>query len=1035
MTKKSKDIRLSKAARQLNVGTSTIVEFLDSKGVQVAENPNSKITPEQFQMLREEFEDSMAEKQEAAEMKIGNSANNVVIRSNKTGDDTEAEEEDEATQKVESHTVKTHPAAGETAVTPEEKLPKAEKEEKKEKEEAPEEPAQPEAKVEKPAKEEPKEEEKETQAKGPEKSKSDDVITGELRGLKVVGKIKLDDKKKDSGRGKKAKGKRKSKASTKETEEKTTAKKQSEKKESTKKKAAAKKTEKTKKSAAEKKKEKETEAPETSKKQVEAKADEKATEKPAEKTEEGEKVGKQEEMISSKADRLKGLKVVGKIDLPENKRRRKGEKAASDGDKDNKKRRRRRRRRKRDTTGSTDNRSTKSKDNNKRKKKGKRNEPSEQEVQSNVKATLAQMQSSGKSRQSQRRSARRERREAHAREQQRQMEREAQEATVLRVTEFVSANDLASMMDVSVNELISVCFSMGVIVTINQRLDADTITVIADEFGFDVEFTSAEEEVEIEEEEDKEEDLEERPPIVTIMGHVDHGKTTLLDYIRSAKVAAGEAGGITQHIGAYQVETESKKKVTFLDTPGHEAFTAMRARGARLTDVAIIVVAADDGVMPQTKEAINHAQVGSVPIVIAINKIDKPAANPTRVKQELAEMNVLIEEYGGDIQCQEISAKTGEGIDDLLEAVLLASEIMELKANPDKRGIGAVIEASLDKGRGYVSTMLVQAGTIKVGDVILAGSHYGKIRAMTDHFGKNIKKAGPSRPVQILGLDGAPQAGDQFNVMETDREAREIASKRKQILREQTIRATRRLTLSDIGRRKELGNFQQLNVVLKGDVDGSVEAISDALLKLSNPEVEVNIIHKGVGPVSESDVLLASTADAVIIAFQVRPSRQSRALADQENIEIRTYSIIYKVIDDVKAAIEGLLSPEIQEEIVGNVEVRETFKISKIGTIAGCYVTEGYVKRHAQVRLIREGVVVYNGKVDTLKRYKDDVTEVKRGFECGLTLENFNDVKVGDELEVFEEREVKRKLEEVRKQQERAAAEQKREKEKETQNA
>jgi len=578
------------------------------------------------------------------------------------------------------------------------------------------------------------------------------------------------------------------------------------------------------------------------------------------------------------------------------------------------------------------------------------------------------------------------------------------------VTEFISASDLASLMDVSVNDVISACMSLGLFVSINQRLDAETITVIADEFGYEVSFTSSEEEVEIEEVEDEEEELEDRAPIVTIMGHVDHGKTSLLDHIRSAKVTADEAGGITQHIGAYDVKTESGKRIAFLDTPGHEAFTAMRARGAKLTDVAIIVVAADDSVMPQTKEAINHAQVAGVPIVIALNKIDKPNANPDKVKEELANMNILVEDWGGKYQCQHVSAKTGEGIDELLDKVLLESELLELKANPDKPAVGSVIEASLDKGRGYVATLMVQGGTMKIGDVVLAGPHYGRVKAMFDHRGKKMEKVGPSTPVQMLGLDGAPQAGDKFNVMDSDAEAREIATKRGQILREQSIRTKKHITLDEIGRRLAIGSFKELNVIVKGDVDGSVEALSDSLQKLSTDEIQVNIIHKGVGQISESDVLLASASDAVVIGFQVRPSANARKIADNEEIEIRLYSVIYDAINELKDAMEGLLEPTSEEVITGNIEVREVFKISKVGTVAGCMVRDGVVKRSNKVRLIREGIVIYTGEINQLKRFKDDVQEVKSGYECGLSIKNYNDIKVGDVIEGFEVKEVKRTL-------------------------
>jgi translation initiation factor IF-2 len=552
--------------------------------------------------------------------------------------------------------------------------------------------------------------------------------------------------------------------------------------------------------------------------------------------------------------------------------------------------------------------------------------------------------------------------------------------------------------------------TLGMFVSINQRLDAESITVIADEFGYNVEFTSEDDNVDIEEVEDAETDLTERAPIVTIMGHVDHGKTSLLDYIRDSRVTSGEAGGITQHIGAYDVTTDNGKKIAFLDTPGHEAFTAMRARGAKITDIVIIVVAADDDVMPQTKEAINHAQVAGVPIVIAINKVDKPNANPDKVRESLSGINILVEDWGGKYQCQEISAKTGQGVEELLEKVLLEAELLELKANPNKKAVGSVVEATLDKGRGYVTTLMVQAGSLSVGDIVLAGSYFGKVKAMFDHKGKKLKKVGPSTPVQMLGLDGAPQAGDKFNVMESDKEAREVANKREQILREQSIRTKKHITLDEIGRRLAIGSFKELNIIVKGDVDGSVEALSDSLLKLSTNEVQVNIIHKGVGQISESDVLLASASDAIIVGFQVRPSGSAKKIAEKDEIEIRLYSVIYDAINEVKDAMEGLLAPTVEEFITGNIEVRDIFKISKVGTVAGCYVTDGYVKRSNNIRLIRDGIVTYSGEIGQLKRFKDDVQEVKSGYECGISIKGFNDIKVGDVIEGYEEREVKRTL-------------------------
>lgn len=638
-----------------------------------------------------------------------------------------------------------------------------------------------------------------------------------------------------------------------------------------------------------------------------------------------------------------------------------------------------------------------------------REAPTQADVRKSIQQTNARMQGNQPNRGADRRRDRRTQRE----EDRRLMnEQEELEAKILKVTEFVSANDLASLMDVSINEVISVCLNLGMFVSINQRLDAEAITVIADEFGFDVQFVSAEDETEagVDVTVDAPEDLSHRAPIVTIMGHVDHGKTSLLDYIRRAKVAAGEAGGITQHIGAYSVKTVDDRAITFLDTPGHEAFTAMRARGAKVTDVVIIVIAADDSVMPQTREAINHAQVAGVPIVFAFSKVDKPGADTEKIRNELATMNLLVEEWGGKYQAQEISSKSGMGVDDLLEKVLLEAELLELQANPDRRALGTVIEASLDKGRGYVSTVLVENGTLKQGDIMLVGAHYGRIRAMTNDRGERIKEAGPAQPVQILGLPGAPQAGDKFNVMETEREAREIANKREQLLREQTLRTRKHITLEEIGRRKAIGTFKELNVIVKGDVDGSVEALSDSLLQLSTEEVQVNIIHKAVGQISESDVLLASASDAVIVGFQVRPSASARKLSEQEQIEIRMYSIIYDAINEVKDAMEGLLAPTVEEVIVGNVEVRDVFKISKVGTVAGSYVTDGIIKRNNKIRIIRDFIVVHTGEISALKRFKDDVSEVRSGYECGLSIRNFNDIEVGDVIESFELKEVKRTL-------------------------
>ena len=635
-------------------------------------------------------------------------------------------------------------------------------------------------------------------------------------------------------------------------------------------------------------------------------------------------------------------------------------------------------------------------------------EPTEEEVQKQIRETLEKLQ--GKSNKGKGAKYRRDKRDQHRQKTEDDLAQQDAESKILKVTEFVTVSEVATMMDVGVTQIISACMSLGMMVTMNQRLDAETLSIVADEFGYSVEFVTADLEDAIEDVEDSPEDLVERAPIVTVMGHVDHGKTSLLDYIRKENVIAGESGGITQHIGAYGVQLEDGKKVAFLDTPGHEAFTAMRARGAQVTDIAVIVVAADDDIMPQTKEAISHAQAAGVPIVFAINKIDLPAANPEKIKEGLAQMNLLVEDWGGKIQSQEISAKKGTGVKELLEKVLLEAELLELKANPDRNANGTVVEAFLDKGRGYVSTILVQAGTLEVGDYVLAGTTSGKVKAMHDERGKKIKKAGPSTPVSVLGLDGAPQAGDKFVVMTDEREAKDIATKRTQLQREQNVRTQRHITLDEIGRRIALGDFKELNIILKGDVDGSVEALTDSFQKLSTEEIAVNIIHKGVGAITESDVLLASASDAIIIGFNVRPAGNARQVADKEEIDIRTYSIIYDAINDLKDAMEGMLSPEMREEITGTAEIRETFKISKVGTIAGCMVTNGKIFRNSNIRLIRDGVVVYTGELAALKRFKDDVKEVSKGYDCGMQIKNYNDIKLDDVIEAFQEVAVKKKL-------------------------
>ena len=635
-------------------------------------------------------------------------------------------------------------------------------------------------------------------------------------------------------------------------------------------------------------------------------------------------------------------------------------------------------------------------------------EPSEEEVQKQIRETLEKLQ--GKSNKGKGAKYRREKRDQHRQQTEIDQEIAAAESKTLKVTEFVTVSEVATMMDVGVTQVISACMSLGMMVTMNQRLDAETLTIVAEEFGYAVEFITADIEESIEEIEDDPKDLNPRAPIVTVMGHVDHGKTSLLDYIREENVIAGESGGITQHIGAYGVELEDGQKIAFLDTPGHEAFTAMRARGAQVTDIAIIVVAADDAIMPQTEEAIAHAQAAGVPIVFAINKIDKPDANPEKVKEQLAAKNLLVEDWGGKIQSHDISAKMGTGVKELLEKVLLEAELLELKANPSKPANGTVVEAYLDKGRGYVSTILVQAGTLRIGDYVLAGKNSGKVKAMQDERGNDVKEAGPSTPVSILGLDGAPQAGDKFNVFEDEREAKQIATKRTQLQREQSVRTQRHITLDEIGRRIALGDFQELNIILKGDVDGSVEALTDSFQKLSTEEIQVNIIHKGVGAITESDVLLATASDAIIVGFNVRPVGNARSIADKEEIDIRTYSIIYAAINDLKDAMEGMLSPEVKEEVTGTAEIREIFKVSKIGNIAGCMVINGKIFRNSGIRIIRDGVVVHTGELAALKRFKDDVKEVAKGYDCGMQIKSFNDIAIGDVIEAFQEVEVKKKL-------------------------
>ena len=740
---------------------------------------------------------------------------------------------------------------------------------------------------------------------------------------------------------------------------------------------------------------------EIAKKEAEAQAAEKAAAEQAAEDEAAKPEPPKVDKLETKIEKLSGPTVVGKIELPVEKK-----KTAADKSDDNK------RKRKRITKVDVERQARTAGGQRGDRGRGRRNEPkkevSQADIQKEIKETLARLSGGKKSNAAKMRRAKR---SAVAERAEQELQRQQEEAMTLQLTEFVTVAELANMMNANVNEVISACMTLGIMVSINQRLDSETITIIAEEFGYEANFVSAEVQEAIEVEEDSEEDLTPRPPIVTVMGHVDHGKTSLLDFIRNANVIAGEAGGITQHIGAYHVTLPQGGQMTFLDTPGHEAFTAMRARGAQVTDIAIIVVAADDAVMPQTKEAINHAQAAGIPMVIAINKMDRPEANADKIRQELSEMNVLVEEWGGKFQSQEISAKNGTNIEELLEKVLLEAEMLDLKANPGKRAIGTVVESSLDKGRGYVTNLLVEGGTMRIGDAVLAGQYSGKVKAMFNERGVRVDEAGPSVPVSILGFDGAPSAGDKFHVFEDEREARNIAVKRQQLQREQGVRSQRSVTLEELGRRIAVGEFKELNLIVKGDVDGSIEALSDSLQKLSTEKVQVNIIHKAVGQVSESDILLASASSAIIIGFQVRPSGAARRLAEKEGIQIKLYSVIYKAIEEMKDAMEGLLSAKIEENVVGSAEIRETFKISKVGTIAGCFVIDGNIKRNNKVRVIREGVVVYTGTLGSLKRFKDDVKEVAKGFECGLNIDRFNDIKVGDVVEAYEEVEVKQTLE------------------------
>jgi translation initiation factor IF-2 len=927
-----KPVRLGMAARELNVGMNTIVEFLADKGIQVDSAPNSKLDADAYALLVQAFQKDQLLKEQSS--KIANRTREeretITLESSRV---TEIEEEPDIADSYNPPAPKPKPEP-----TP---APVAEKKEVV----APPAPVEEAIKAEKPAEVKPepaKAEPEEVADKKVEDTSETTKSKSSGMEVKVLGKVDLDAL--DSGKSKK----------------------------------------KAEKAAADKKQAEEAE----SKAAAAVKAEE-------------PKVAPPDELIRAKADKLAGPTVVGKIILPTQPERKKSKPVASSSDDELKKKRKR----KRIAKVEVGQQSTAGKK--RPKKDDKKTEVTEKDIQKEIKETLARLSNKGKSKGSK---LRRQKRDAVAQRTEEELLRAQEEQLVLKLTEFVTVSELASMMNAQATEIISACMALGIFASINQRLDAETITIIAEEFGYTVEFVSAEVQEAIEVEEDSAESLISRPPIVTVMGHVDHGKTSLLDYIRKANVIAGEAGGITQHIGAYSVVLNNDRRMTFLDTPGHEAFTAMRARGARVTDLAIIVIAADDAVMPQTKEAISHAQAANIPMIFAINKVDKPNANPDKIKEELSQLNILVEDWGGKFQSQEISAKQGDGVEDLLEKVLLEADLLELKANPDKRANGTVIESTLDKGRGYVTTLLVEGGTLRVGDSILAGQWSGRVKAMHNERGHKIEDAGPAVPVSILGMDGAPNAGDKFYGMEDEREARNIALKRQQLQREQGIRAHKHITIEEIGRRIALGEFKELNLIVKGDVDGSVEALTDSLQKLSTEKVLVNVIHKAVGQISESDVLLATASDAIIIGFQVRPSSSARNLAEKEGIQIRSYSVIYAAIDEVKEAMEGLLSAKIVEKILGTAEIRETFKITKVGTIAGCFMLDGTISRNSTIRVIRDGIVIHTGLLGSLKRFKDDVKDVKKGFECGLNIAKFNDIKEGDMIEAYEQVEVKQTL-------------------------
>lgn len=1110
MTETKTSKRLSRVARDLNVATTTIQDYLQKEGIEVSSNPNTRLSNETYELLLEKFQPDKLAKEKAEQVVLPGSEKKGQ-KEDKTQQEGTGEPEQKSTEKPLNQEV-----AGskeqESATTP---SPEAESDPDTTEASTPQQSA---SEPEVPPKEDVSETQEASEVEATASEKSDDkgdktneedqqeeaptetdsLTTAsdeagttqaeeqpedkEKSGPKVLGKIDLNklETSKSKGKSKRQKGKKAPSQTTEEKAEPSTTENQEEQKEEVPEQQPAgdevsqeadaeltndqqveaetsQSTAQDQDNTAETEKveelssETEEEQPETDEEQPETEATESPSpeqtpavddaQKPAETSENPEETSEAEkgeekpskESLSKKEDySLKGPTVVGKIDLSQVKsnKPKKKEPVASTSDLSTTRKKRRKRKplktgetakkgddkkqqEQKKTAAGTAKGTTEEKQKEQRKKKGKKKTKQKEEIDSNqvqeqLKETLNKL--SGGKGGSRSKFRKKKRDEERQRETARQEEIAESEKNKLQVTEFITVNEFANIMDVHVTELIGTCLNLGMMVSMNQRIDAETITILADEYGYDVEFAEAEMDEPSLEESDNPDNYVAKPPVVSIMGHVDHGKTSLLDYIQGSKIIAGESGSITQHIGAYEITLQNKRNITFLDTPGHEAFTAMRARGAKATDIAIIIIAADDQIQPQTKEAISHAQAAAVPMIFAINKVDKEGASPDRVRQQLAEMNILVEEWGGKYQSQEISAKNGDNIDDLLEKVLLESDLLELKADPEKRAVGSVVEAWLDKGKGYVTNLLVEGGTLRVGDPVLAGASMARVRAMMDERGNRVTEARPGTPVQVLGFDGAPQAGERFYVTQDEQTAKDTANERKQLIREQGIRATKHVTLDELGRRLAIGNFQELNVVIKGDVDGSIEAIADSLQKLSTGEIQVKVIHKGVGQISESDVLLASASDAIILGFQVRPSSNARRLAEQEQIDLRLYSVIYDAVQEVKSAMEGMLSPSVEEKVLGNVEVRQTFKVTKVGTVAGCKVTSGKIHRNAKIRVIREGVVIHTGEIDTLKRYKDDVRDVSSGYECGLTIKNYNDVAEGDNLEVYEEIEVKRSL-------------------------